>query len=104
MLRHRTLFAAAVILAEAVLGLDVPGEPASMAGSWHVDGRRSYAQLVTDATTDYGKTKMDATLGFARVNGMLRIDDNDPRKSSVDLTIYPLLPSRFPPMKWNVPE
>lgn len=48
MLRHRTLFAAAVILAETVLGLDVPGEPASMAGSWHVDGRRSDAKLVTD--------------------------------------------------------
>jgi polyisoprenoid-binding protein YceI len=89
MLRHTSVFAATVILAQAVLGLDVPSEPASMAGSWQVDSRRSDAQLVTDATTDYGKTKMNVTLGFARVNGILRIDDNDPTKSSVDLTIYP---------------
>jgi len=82
MLRHTSVFAAAVILAQAVLGLDAPSEPASMAGSWQVDSRRSDAQLVTDATTDYGKTKMNLTVGFARVNGILRIDDDDPTKSS----------------------
>ena len=89
MLQHTAVFAAAVILARSVLGQDVPKEPDSMAGSWQVDNRRSDAQLTTEATTDYGKTKMNLTLGFARVNGMVKIDDNDPTKSSVDLAIYP---------------
>jgi len=89
MLQHTAVFAAAVILARSVLGQDVPNKPESMAGSWQVDNRRSDAQLTTEATTDYGKTKWNLTLGFARVNGMVKIDENDPTKSSVDLAIYP---------------
>lgn len=54
-----------------------------------MDTRHSDAQLITDGTTDYGKTKIDITLGFARVRGALKIDDSDPTKSSVDLHIYP---------------
>jgi len=89
MLQHTAIFAAAVILARSVLGQDVPNEPDSMAGSWQVDNRRSDARLTTEATTDYGKTKIDLTLGFARVNGIVKIDEKDPAKSSVDLAIYP---------------
>src|SRR6202451_2893720 len=89
MLKHTAVFAVAVILALGVLGLDAPNKPASMAGSWQVDTRHSDAKLITDATTDYGKTKLNVTLGFARVNGRVKIDDLDPTKSSVDLRIYP---------------
>jgi len=60
-----------------------------MTGSWQVDARHSDARLITDATTDYGKTKMNVTLGFARVNGRVTIDDSDPTKSSIDFRFYP---------------
>ena len=89
MLKHTVVFAAAVVLALAVLGLDVPNKPASMAGSWQVDTRHSDAKLITDATTDYGKTKMNVTFGFARVNGRVTIDDGDPTKSSIEFRFYP---------------
>jgi polyisoprenoid-binding protein YceI len=89
MLKHAAVFAVAVILALGVLGLDAPNKPASMAGSWQVDTRHSDAKLTTDATTDYGKTKTNVTLGFARVNGKVTLDEGDPTKSSVDLRIYP---------------
>jgi polyisoprenoid-binding protein YceI len=89
MLKHTAVFGMAVLLALAVLGLDAPNKPASMAGSWQVDTRHSDAKLTTDATTDYGKTKMNVTLGFARVNGRVKIDDGDPTRSSVEFRIYP---------------
>jgi polyisoprenoid-binding protein YceI len=89
MLKHTAVFAAAVVLALAVLGLDVHNKPSSMAGSWQVDARHSEAKLITDATTDYGKTKMNLTLGFARVNGRVTIDDGDPSKSSIEFRLYP---------------
>jgi hypothetical protein len=54
-----------------------------------VDTRHSDAKLITDATTDYGKTKMNVTLGFARVNGKVTIDDSDPTKSSLEFRFYP---------------
>jgi hypothetical protein len=60
-----------------------------MAGSWQVDARHSDAKLITDATTDYGKTKINATLGFARVDGRVTIDDADPTKSSIEFRFYP---------------
>jgi hypothetical protein len=50
-LKHTAVFAAAVLLALAVLGLDVPNEPSSIAGSWQVDTRHSDAKLITDART-----------------------------------------------------
>jgi len=37
MLKHTVVFAAAVLLALAVLGLDAPNRPNSMAGSWQVN-------------------------------------------------------------------
>ena len=91
MLKHIAIFAAAAILALGVLGLGgVSTKPASMAsGSWQVDTRHSDAQLITDGTTDYGKTKMDFTLGFGRVNGVMNIDNADPAKSNIVFAFYP---------------
>jgi polyisoprenoid-binding protein YceI len=78
--------AASVVLGVLALGAK---KPASTAGVWEVDGRHSDAQIITDGTTDYGKTKINVTLGFARVHGALKIDDADPTQSRVDLHIYP---------------
>lgn len=89
MLKHTAVFAVAVILALVVLGLDLPNKPASMTGSWQVDTRHSDTKLIVDATTDYGKTKMNVTLGYARVNGKVTLDGVDPAKSSVELRFYP---------------
>ena len=89
MLKKIAVLAAAVILALAVLGLGFSPKPASMAGSWQVDSRHSAAQLITDGTTDYGKTKVDFTLGFGRVNGHMKINDADPTKSSIVFAFYP---------------
>lgn len=84
MSKYPVLFALAGILA-----MDVPSKPASTAGYWQVDTRHSDAQLVTDATTDYGKTKINVTLGFARVNGRIELNNDDPAKSSFDFRMYP---------------
>ncbi len=89
MLKKMAVFAAAVILALAVLGLSVSTKSTATAGSRQVDARHSAAQLITDGTTNYGKTKLDYTLGFGRVNGSLTIDDADPTKSSVVFRFYP---------------
>ncbi|MGB0009432.1 MAG: YceI family protein [Candidatus Sulfotelmatobacter sp.] len=89
MLKHTALFAAAALLGLTVLGVGVPDKPAPMAGSWQVDTRHSDAKLITDATTDYGKTKMNVALGFARVNGRVTIDDADPAKSTIDFRFFP---------------
>ncbi|HSY65204.1 MAG TPA: YceI family protein [Terriglobales bacterium] len=88
MMKPVAVFAAAVILALAILGFDAPSKPAT-AGSWQVDARHSDAKLTTDATTDYGKTKMNVILGFARLNGSVKIDNGDPAKSSVEFRFYP---------------
>lgn len=73
----------------AILVVATTSKPVVTAGSWRVDARHSDAQLITDATTNYGKTKIDATLGFARVSGVIQLDEGDSAKSSVDLNIYP---------------
>ena len=91
MLKHTVVFAAAVLLALAVLGLDAPNRPNSMAGSWQVDTRHSDAKLITDATTDYGKTKINVALGYARIRGDFKIDDADPTKSSIEFRFYPAM-------------
>jgi polyisoprenoid-binding protein YceI len=77
-----------VSLVVLVLGAKTPH---STAGSWLVDTHRSEAQLVTDGTTDYGKTKIDITLGFARVMGGLKINEADATQSQVDLHIFPAM-------------
>ncbi|MFY9843246.1 MAG: YceI family protein [Terriglobales bacterium] len=84
MLKYTVLVALAGMLATGV-----PGTPASGNGSWQVDAHHSDAQLITDATTDYGKRKIDITLGFGRVNGRVELDNNDLAKSSFDFRIYP---------------
>jgi polyisoprenoid-binding protein YceI len=88
MSKHTVVLALAAMVAIGVLALGA-NKSTSMSGSWLVDARHSDAQLVTDGTTDYGKTKIDITLGFARVMGAVRVDDGDPAKSTVDLHIYP---------------
>ncbi|MGA7462811.1 MAG: YceI family protein [Candidatus Korobacteraceae bacterium] len=58
-------------------------------GSWQVDSRQSSAQVITDGTTDFGKKKVDFTLGFARVNGTVKLDDANPANSKLDFSMYP---------------
>ena len=93
MSKHMAAFAIAVFAVVVVVALGIlplgAKAPASLAGSWLVDAHHSDAQLIVDGTTDYGKTKIDVTLGFARVMGALKIDDVNPTNSSVDLHICP---------------
>jgi polyisoprenoid-binding protein YceI len=96
MVKPTVLFAIAAIVALGVLALGAK-QPASLSGFWLVDTRHSDAQLITDGTRDYGKTKIDITLGFARVEGAIRFDDGDPANSKVDLHIYPAT-SMAPPL------
>jgi polyisoprenoid-binding protein YceI len=84
MLKNTVLFAVAGMLA-----MGAPGKSTLTGGSWRVDTRHSDAQLITDATTDYGKTKVDVTLGFGRVNGRVALDNDDLAKTSFDFRIYP---------------
>jgi polyisoprenoid-binding protein YceI len=72
-----------------ILSLAIPGKPVAPVGPWQVDNRHSDAQLVTDATTNYGKTKINFTIGISRITGKVRLDNDDPSKSSFDITMYP---------------
>lgn len=92
MLKFTALFALA-----AVLAMGSPSKATAPAGSWQVDAHHSDAQLITDGTTDYGKTKIDVTLGFARVNGRVELNNDDLAKSSFDFRIYPAT-SMAPPI------
>jgi polyisoprenoid-binding protein YceI len=89
MLKHTVVIAVAGALALGISTLGVAGKPSSTSGSWQVDSQRSDAQLITDAWTDWGKTKINFTLGFARVNGGLKLDDADPANSKLDFLMYP---------------
>jgi polyisoprenoid-binding protein YceI len=84
MSKYPVLFAMA-----GVLALGSPSKPTATSGSWQVDARHSDAQLITDATTDYGKTQIDVTLGFGRVSGRINIDNDDLTKSWFDFRLYP---------------
>jgi hypothetical protein len=84
-----TVLAIATILVAGAVTRGISKPTPSLTGSWQVDTRHSDAQLITDATTDYGKTKIDVTLGFGRVNGGLILDESDQTKCSVDLRFYP---------------
>ena len=88
MSKHTAVIAAVVVLVLVVLAIGA-SKPPSVAGAWQVDARHSDAQLITDGTTDNGKTKIDVTVGIARVEGAMNIDDADSSKSRVDLHIYP---------------
>ncbi len=89
MLKHTAVFVVAMVLVLGILGMDAPNKPASVAGSWQVDTHHSDAKLLVDATTDYGKTKMNVALGYARIYGRVKIDDGDPTKSSIEFRFYP---------------
>jgi hypothetical protein len=54
------IIATILVVGAGTLGVSKPTP--SLAGSWQVDTRHSDAQPITDATTDYGKTKIDITL------------------------------------------
>jgi len=89
MFKHKTVFALTGVLAMGVVALGGSQKTAYTPGSWQVDARHSDAHLTTDGTTDYGKTKINITVGIGRVDGDLKFDDGDPSKSSADLHIYP---------------
>ena len=89
MSKLKAVFAVAGLFILGVVALGVSGKTSSMAGSWQVDTRHSAVQLITDGTTDFGKTKLDFTLGFGRLNGAVKIDDADPTKSSIVFRFYP---------------
>jgi polyisoprenoid-binding protein YceI len=89
MSKYKTAIAVLGILAIGALVMTVSGKTAATSGSWQVDPRHSDAQLITDGTTDFGRQKVNFTLGFARINGTFKIDDADPANSKLDLHIYP---------------
>jgi polyisoprenoid-binding protein YceI len=98
MIKYTVLFTATAVL--AILALAIPGRsisPAFATGSWVVDGGHSDAQYIADGTTDFGKTKMTFTIGFARVAGAVKLDSSDSANSSFDFTTYPST-SMAPPM------
>jgi len=97
MKKHILSFVLVGAVALGIFTMSLASTPASVTGSWRIDSRHSYAQIVTDGTTDFGKKKIDITLGFARLNGELNLDDNDPGKSRLDFRMYPAT-SMAPPI------
>jgi len=93
MLKYTALCCALAV----VFSLAIPGKPVVPIGPLQVDARHSDAQLITDATTNYGKTKITYTVGIARVTGRVKIDNDDPAQSSFDITMYPAT-STVPPI------
>lgn len=89
MLKHSLAFAIAGVLGLGIFTTGLSSPPASTTGSWRVDTRHSDAQIITDGTTDYGKKKIDITIGYGRVNGEVKLDDNDPSQSRFDFRFYP---------------
>lgn len=89
MQKYTLAFAIAGVFALGTFTTGVSSPPASVGGAFRVDSRHSDAQIITDATTDYGKKKIDLTLGFGRVNGELKLDADDPTKSTFDFRFYP---------------
>jgi polyisoprenoid-binding protein YceI len=84
MIKYTVLAAAALILAMAV-----PRKPVATTGSWQVDASHSDAQLSTDGTTDFGKTKINFAIGLARVNGTVKLDESSSANSAFDFRMYP---------------
>ncbi len=91
MSKYKTVAAVVAILALGAIVVSVSGKttPATVNGMWNVDAKYSSAQLITDGTTDFGKQKINFTLGFARVNGTLTYNDADLASSKLDLHMYP---------------
>lgn len=84
MTKYAALFAATLIFAMAV-----HRTPVAPTGSWQVDSRHSDAQLSTDGTTDFGKTKTTFTIGFTRIKGTVKLDESNSANSAFDITMYP---------------
>jgi polyisoprenoid-binding protein YceI len=84
MIKYTALAAAALILAMAV-----PRTPVATTESWRVDAGHSDAQLSTDGTTDFGKTKTTFTIAIARVNGTVKLDESGSANSAFDFRMYP---------------
>ena len=82
-------FVAVSILATALTPGAGPSASNSTTGKWQVDSRRSDVQLISDATTNFGKTKINFTAGYARINGEVSLDNADLANSKFDLHIYP---------------
>lgn len=89
MAKHIAAFALVGVVLMGIFVASVSGNSNTVNGTWRVDSSHSDAQMITDATTDYGKKKIDITLGFGRINGELKLDDNDPTQSSFDFRLYP---------------
>jgi polyisoprenoid-binding protein YceI len=88
------------ILILSILALVVRGNSSPAVGSWQIDPDHSDAQFVSDGTTDFGKTKIMFTVGFARVAGVVKLNGSDSADSSFDFTTYSAL-SKAPPMDEN---
>jgi polyisoprenoid-binding protein YceI len=84
MIKYASFFVAALILA-----LAVPRKPVTTTGSWKLDASHSDAQLSTDGTTDFGKTKVTFTIAFARVNGTVKLNGSESADSAFDFRLYP---------------
>jgi polyisoprenoid-binding protein YceI len=84
MLKHIVSIAVAGFLA-----LSVSSAASSTTGSWQVDSHQSSAQIITDGTTDFGKTKINFTVGFARISGTITLDDAAPANAKLDFCTYP---------------
>jgi polyisoprenoid-binding protein YceI len=82
-------FMAVSILAATLAPGVGPSTSKSTSGPWQVDTRHSDAQLISNATTDFGKTKINVTVGYARINGEVSLDNTDPTNSKFDLHIFP---------------
>jgi len=89
MLKYTAVIAVAGVLALGIFTLGIAGKATSTSGSWQVDSQHSDAQLITDATTNWGQTRVNFTLGYARVSGGLKLDDTDPANSKLDFLMYP---------------
>jgi len=85
MVRFMVLAAMAAILSPGTSSTPSP----VTSGPWQVDTRHSDVQLITDANTDYGKTKINYTAGYARINGEVKLDNADAANSKFDFHIYP---------------
>jgi polyisoprenoid-binding protein YceI len=95
MLKYTALSLTIVIL--SILALLVPGRVPPATGSFQIDSGHSDAQFVSDGTTDFGKTKIMFTVGFARVAGVVKLNGTDSADSSFDFSTYSAL-SKAPPM------
>src|SRR5215469_3681558 len=78
-----------LLSAVALLVLVTPTKPVPPVSVWHVDSRHSDARISADGSTDFGKTKMNYTIGFTRINGTVKLDTTDSANSAFDFRMYP---------------